>query len=616
MCGIVGLFAYRGDHGVDRDELIAIRDHMVSRGPDGEGAWVSSDGRVALGHRRLAIIDLTEGGRQPMASADGTTVLSYNGEIYNYADLRTELETEGHRFRSQSDTEVLLELYRARGERMFDALRGMYAFTLWDAKKGAMLVARDPFGIKPLYVADDGSTLRVASQVKALVAGGRVDGDQDAAAAAGFYLFGSVPEPFTIARGVRALPAGSYRWCDERGLGATRRHFDLAAEMGRARSLGDRVAGPRELIHDAVVDSVRHHMVADVPVGAFLSAGVDSCTLVSRMQDLARSSGAADLRTITLAFDELAGHWVDESPLAGDAARLYGTEHHRRLVTRAEFERDLPGIIAAMDQPSIDGINTWFVSKATRELGLKVAVSGLGGDELFGGYGRTFDWIPQWQPKLAALSRLPGLTTAWRRALRWEPMMTRLQAAPKWAELLALGRDLPGAYLLRRGVFLPDELGEVMGEDRAREGLARLAPFDMIRQVVTPDPGDDYTRIATLESSLYMRNQLLRDSDWASMAHSLELRVPLVDATLWKAVVPALVRERRSSDKRLLAEVATPHLPRDSFARPKTGFFVPVQRWLSEMGDSPVDAWRRIPALRRPRCHWARRLAVGLLNAP
>ena len=237
MCGIAGIYAYHyAANAVDRAELRRIRDHMAARGPDGLGEWYSQDERVGLGHRRLTIIDLSERGAQPMASADGKLVVTFNGEIYNYRHLRASLEAKGRRFRTQTDTEVLLHLYAEKGEAMVQDLRGMFAFGLWDAEKSALLLARDPYGIKPLYYADDGWTLRFASQVKALLAGGKVSRDPEPAGWVGFCLFGSVPEPFTTYQEIRALPAGSTLWVDRVGTRETKQYFSIADTYCRAEA--------------------------------------------------------------------------------------------------------------------------------------------------------------------------------------------------------------------------------------------------------------------------------------------------------------------------------------------------------------------------------------------
>ena len=290
MCGIAGSYAYRPSaEGVDRGELAKISDHMIARGPDGSGVWFSDGGRAGLAHRRLSIIDLSERGAQPMASADGKLIITFNGEIYNYRALRAALERDGHVFRSASDTEVLLHLYAAKGARMVEDLRGMFAFALWDASKSGVLLARDPYGIKPLYYSDENGALRFASQVKALLAGGRVSTEPDAAGWVGFHLFGSVPEPFTTYRAIRALPAGSTLWADANGVQEPLPFFSVAESYCEAESepLDFSASELQDYFRAALTDSVRHHMVADVPVGIFLSAGIDSGSLLGLMRDVA-----------------------------------------------------------------------------------------------------------------------------------------------------------------------------------------------------------------------------------------------------------------------------------------------------------------------------------------
>ncbi|HEX2061930.1 MAG TPA: asparagine synthase (glutamine-hydrolyzing) [Thermoanaerobaculia bacterium] len=578
MCGINGIFAYGASAPpVDRDELLRSRECMRSRGPDAADVWVSDDARVGLGHRRLAIIDLSPAGAQPMRR--GERVIIFNGEIYNFRELRARLEAKGRSFTSHSDTEVLLSLYELMGEAMLNELRGMFAIALWDGPRRRLFLARDPYGIKPLYYADDGGTLRVASQVKALIAGGNVDRRFDPAAAAGFFLRGTVPEPFTMYRAIRALPAGSYCYVDANGIGAPQQYFSIAATfrdaVQNARRVSDRER--QELVHDAVLESVRYHMVADVPVGAFLSAGIDSTAVVA----LARESGARDLQTMTLRFEEYRNRDNDEAPLASLVAREYGVRHTIRDLTLADFKGELPRIFAAMDQPTVDGLNSYFISKAAAEMGLKVALSGTGGDELFGGY-TSFRDIPRWMPVTSVLSRVPGLGEGVYRLNTALAKRSR-HISPKMGEILRHGSSYAGAYLVKRGRFLASELPSVLGRDIAREGLERLDLIGILERAVTPDPGTPYARVAALESSLYLRNQLLRDMDWASMAHSLEVRVPLVDAHLLKKLAPVLVT-RRERGKQILANAPRPPLPDVVRARRKTGFTLPIKEWLRQEG--------------------------------
>ena len=276
MCGIAGIFAYRAAaNGVSRNELLRMREHMAARGPDGFGDWISCDARVGLAHRRLSFLDLTERGSQPMHSADGRYVIVFNGEIYNFRTLRNELEEEGCTFGTESDTEVLLQLYAARGPAMVASLRGMFAFAIWDSKKRGILLARDPYGIKPLYYANTEGMLRFASQVKALLAGGALSREPDAAGWVGFHLFGSVPEPYTTTRAIRSLEAGSILWIDAGGAREPFRFMNIAAVYPRAEETSLKLSSDelKECLRDALFDSVRHHMVSDVPVGDFSFGG-------------------------------------------------------------------------------------------------------------------------------------------------------------------------------------------------------------------------------------------------------------------------------------------------------------------------------------------------------
>ncbi|HEY2093561.1 MAG TPA: asparagine synthase (glutamine-hydrolyzing) [Thermoanaerobaculia bacterium] len=577
MCGINGIFAYGGAAPVDRAELIACRDAMQSRGPDSDGLWVSSDGRAGFGHRRLAIIDLSPAGAQPMHY--GSLTIVFNGEIYNYQELRDDLLARGHTLVSHSDTEVMLHLFEESAEAMLPRLRGMFALAIWDEVRKRMFVARDPYGIKPLYYADDGKSVRFASQVQALAGMRGVDRQFDPAGAAGFFLRGTVPEPFTMYRAIRALPAGSYSYIDANGVNEPVQYFSIAATLRDAANGNRHYTDDerRAIVHDALLESVRYHMVADVPVGAFLSAGIDSTSVVA----LAKESGASDLETMTLRFAEYRGRINDEAPLAELVARQYGVRHEVRDLSLAEFRAELPRIFDAMDQPSVDGLNSYFISKAAHELGLKVAMSGTGGDELFGGY-TSFRDIPRWMPITSVLSRIPGVGSGVHRLNSALAKRSR-HVSPKMGEIVRYGSSYAGAYLVKRGRFLAAELPNVLGKEIADEGLRRLDLLRLIEQAVTPDPGTPFGRIAALESSLYLRNQLLRDMDWASMAHSLEVRVPLVDAHLLRKLAPVLV-SRRERGKQLLADAARPPLPPSVRSRRKTGFTLPINEWLREEG--------------------------------
>ncbi len=568
MCGIAGIVNLDAGPLTDQQQraLGLINNAMHRRGPDSAGSWSSARG-CGLAHRRLSIIDLSAAGNQPMTNEDETLQLVMNGEIYNYRTLRTELEKQGHLFQSDSDAEVILHLYESSGLDMLPRLEGMFAFALWDEAAAQLVLARDPHGIKPLYYSLHGGQLRFASQVKALLAAADQPRSPDPAARAGLLIWGHVPEPLTAVSGIQALPAGHCLTLQVPGTPTVRKWASVAgAFAGAGQETRD---WDPAVLRGALLDSIERHLVADVEVGLFLSAGIDSTSILALCSELGTRP-----RCLTLGFSEYTGRADDEVPVAAAFAETNGCRHLVRTVEQSEFEQDLPNIISAMDQPTIDGVNSWFVSKAAAEVGLKVALSGLGGDELFGGY-PSFTDIPNWRRRLRLLSRTPGAARAFAataKILTAGPM----QLAPKLPGLLRHAGTDSGLYLLRRGLHLPEELTGLIPDADAvlRQLAAATGPADILDHDFK---GSDYATIAALESCLYMRNQLLRDLDWAGMAHSLEVRVPLVDWKLLNSVAPYLAG-RSWTGKQDLAIAAG--LPEQIAARPKTGFSVPVPRWV------------------------------------
>jgi asparagine synthase (glutamine-hydrolysing) len=587
MCGITAIFAYGADADpVNAGELATITQRMFARGPDAGGTWISPDRRVGLGSRRLAIIDLTPEGEQPMFDVDRELIIVFNGEIYNHRELRATLARRGARFHSSSDTEVLLQMYRAHGERMVELLRGMFTLAIWDTRARRMFVARDPYGIKPLYIADDGGTVRIASQVKALLAGGEIPRTRDVAGIAGFHLLGSVPEPFTTFESIRAVEAGTSFFIDEHGRSEPHRFYSIAEvfRRGRDQQTIANLTTPRAALSEFVGESIDYHLVSDVPIGVFLSAGIDSTALTA----LALPRASEPLRAITILFDAFRGRQFDEADDAASFARERGAPHTTRVVTREEFIADMPKFFDAMDQPTVDGVNTWFVSKAAAEQRLKVALSGVGGDELFGSY-PAFDDVPRIVRVASLAARIPLGSSALGRGLRLMKRVRKL--SPKALAIAKLGTTYAGAYLLKRGLLLPSDLSNVMGSEEAEEGLRRLALIDRIAAIIDPDPMTPFGRVAALEASMYMRNQLLRDTDWTSMAHSLEVRTPLVDAYLLRQLAPILLANGAEC-KAEFARAPREPLPRNIAERPKTGFQAPLREWMRLAYDSTSTRMR------------------------
>jgi asparagine synthase (glutamine-hydrolysing) len=575
MCGIAGIFSL--EESKDAREAVVRRmcDHMQARGPDAVGYWSDLHAGLTFGHCRLSIIDLDSRADQPMSSDDGHHVIVFNGEIYNFCELRRSLEASGEIFRTQSDTEVLLKLYRREGEAMLSRLRGMFSFAIWDRRTRNLFLARDPYGIKPLYIARSRQGWLFASQVKALLASGLVDSAPDAMGQVGFWLLGSVPEPRTWFRDISALAAGS--WCrltEDGALAGPHRYWDIADAWRKAPHCTMTSAEVQEVVSTAVAESVRQHLVADVPVGVFLSGGIDSGSLAGLMKDC----GAASIQGVTIAFNEFKGRHEDEVPAASAIARQYGIHHHVRIITREEFETDLPKILSSMDQPSIDGINTWYASKAVAELGLKVVISGVGGDELFYGY-PSFRQLPKLVSRWKLLGGIPGVRPLADLVLA---QVARRSGNTRWQWLTRQAGSLYGAYWLRRGLFTPDELPGLMGPELAGQALREADPISLVESLAGSLPADPMAAVGQIESLAYLRNQLLRDSDWSSMAHSVELRTPLVDAWLLRDLMPVLKSFGHLNGKALLA--ASPALPLSGeiINRAKTGFGIPLGMWKQE----------------------------------
>ncbi len=575
MCGIAGLYAFaRGAVELPQDELQRISAWQQDRGPDDHGVWHSQDARCAFDHRRLAIIDVSSAGHQPMVAADHGLCITFNGEIYNYRELRAELEQSGHLFTSGSDTEVLLHLYAVHGSDMLRKLRGMYAFAIWDEKRRGLFLARDPLGIKPLYYSSSGGIFRFASLARALLAGGNVDRTPSAAAQAGFLLWGSVPEPLTWWSEIKALRAGHFLWVDEAGERKAQKFFDLAAILEAARSRSQEIT-----LAEALTQSVGFHMVADVPVGIFLSSGLDSAALAN----LASVGASNRLLSVTASFEEFKGTDRDESAIASFVAKRLGMRHEVVKFSGSDFVQHRSAILAAMDQPTIDGINTYFVSLAAKRVGLKVVLSGLGGDELLGGY-PSFAQVP------ALVRRLGGVPKSLGRLVRRGLAPFLIGISPKYAGLLEYGTTLADAYFLRRALFMPWELADVMGRDEARFALSELDKAACFDEAPKSSP---YAGVAFFELSFYMRNQLLRDTDWSSMRHGVEVRVPFADSTLIQQMAPQIVSAKPPQKSSLAASIPS-EIWREICRRPKRGFEVPIGSWVSNSGSPHRNArgWR------------------------
>lgn len=512
-----------------------------------------------------------------MTDVSGRWTITFNGEIYNYRAVRSDLQREGVVFHTESDTEVLINVVAQWGEIGLRRLRGMYAFGLWDSLRRELWLARDPYGIKPLYVSRSGGTFWFASQARALATCAPVDTSREPAALTGFYIWGHIPEPFSWWRGIEAFPAGHVqRLTAGKQVSTPKPFYTVESAFCRKSTKSE----PRPDLKAAVLDSVRHHLVSDVPVGLFLSSGVDSSTIAALASEL-----GARLQTLTLAFDEYKNTDNDEAPIAESIAKKLGFDHATVRVNREKFEGLVDEFFKSMDQPTIDGLNSYLISWAAKARGIKVALSGLGGDELFGSY-PSFRQIPQllkwgrWMPSSKILRQ--GLLNAWRIA-------APSAISPKIPGLLTHTSDTASAYLLRRALHLEFELDALLDESWLTEGLERLRSASgpattagRLRAAGTTVHG----QVAALESIYYMRNQLLRDADWSSMAHSVEVRVPFADAVLLDTLAPSITSSSPPTKNDLAACVET-RLGK-AIRRPKAGFTTPVAGWIGTRGDMTI----------------------------
>lgn len=547
--------------------MLAVQRH---RGPDGQG--VHADRHVVLGHCRLAILDLSDAGRQPMSNQAGTVWVTYNGEIYNFRELRAELAQAGYEFRSKTDTEVLIHGYEAWGiEQLLTRLRGMFAFALYDqrASGSTIYLVKDRFGIKPLYYSYQADTLVFASEVRACLASGVIPPTTNPEALLRFLQFGSVPMPVTTIKNVHGLQAGHYMTFTHQGA-TIKRYWDLRVQPSGSMRAADPVQTTRRLLSEAVST----HLVSDVPVGVFLSGGTDSSALVA----LASGAQSAPVTTLSMVFNETE---YNEATYARVVAAQYQTQHHERPLSESEFMQEWPMALKAMDQPSIDGLNTYWVSRAAKQVGLTVVLSGLGGDEVFLGYHhfRKARYLqkPVWCLRILPRSVRTGLVSL-------AEILGRLSGQPGAEKLAYLNHpSAQSAYLLFRGLFAPNHIRDLMGlTERETQALGELPA-----SLHAPNGLTLLETFQYLDFSHFLQNQLLKDADVMSMAHSIETRVPFLDHPLaeYVAALPTELKLRGPRPKALLVDAMGSQFPRAVWDRPKQGFTFPFATWLRRQSE-------------------------------
>jgi asparagine synthase (glutamine-hydrolysing) len=584
MCGIAGLIGRIGEP--NRDALRRINDAMVHRGPDGEGFWEATpDDRgwaPMLAHRRLSILDTTSSASQPMVDPETGHVVVFNGEIYNYRELRERLSVSGHALQSTGDTAAMLRTISIHGRDAIGSLRGMFAFALWDTHEKKLVMARDPLGIKPLYIARNPDpngnwSLVFASEVRAILASGLLRNPRlNPNAVASIVWNGFTVAPETVISGIESVWPGEYRVFDARGSEEHRKFF-WRMPPGREDGTMD-----EEQLEGIVEETVHLHLAADVPLGVFLSGGIDS----SAVANLAQRSSDSPVHTFTLAFEE---QEHNEGTFARQIARAIGTQHQELLLTEQHFMSGLDGALDSLDQPTFDGLNSYFMSQAVHDAGFKVALVGSGGDEIFGGY-TTFRDLPVLHRWSRRGRRIPvelrvALARLFASIKRSGSGRQGMAPQTRWAKLPDMaqrGDDLLALYQMAYALFLPDFQRQLLG-DTARGALVDGLPEAMHGRLrMEMQSRSPLSAISVMEQRLFLGERLLRDTDAVSMAASLEVRLPLVDRVLLEAADRLCVADRYHPlrTKSMLRRIGLRGLDPVLFERPKSGFVLPYDRWL------------------------------------
>jgi len=596
MCRIAGIINLEKTWNPAFEEITtAMRDSMAHGGPDDEGLFIDKKNGIALGHRRLSIIDLSPLGHQPMCNEKEDIWLTYNGEIYNFLELRQELAKRGYKFQSHSDTEVILKAYEEWGEKSFENFIGMFAFCLFDKRKNIIYLVRDHAGIKPLYYAISNDLLLFASEVKAFkVFNSAWPENNDWKIY--FLLFGHMPEPFTTLKDVLMLPKGCFIKVDLGNRTSVIKEYASIRFSEDIKDINEAILGVKELFEKGV----KRHLISDAPIGVFLSGGIDSSLIAL----LASKFQGENLRTLSIVFDEKD---YSEERYQKIVYEKIKSQHTSYLVTENDFINSLADIFSAMDQPTTDGVNTYFISRCAKEEGLKAVLSGLGGDELFGGY-----------PSFQRINRFWFL-----RNRNLKPLFNLFGYSNndrvKKLSFLSIENPLK-FYLLFRGLFSVGDVSKILGRDEKEI-------VEAIRKVyITPTKGIGRKNFVTLlETDLYMKDQLLKDTDYMSMWHSVETRVPFLDRELidFTFSIREGIRFKNNVPKVLLLEAFKEILPPEISNRKKMGFTFPFQVWMRNNMDSLLDyipdssrrqVGRIVKAFEEGRLHWSRLWALAVFN--
>ncbi|RTL57219.1 MAG: asparagine synthase (glutamine-hydrolyzing) [Sphingobacteriales bacterium] len=585
MCRITGIFNPSSQN--LSKEIINMRDAMKHGGPDDEGIYLDEDFKLALGHRRLALIDLSPGGHQPMADLNNQLQIVFNGEIYNYQALRSILKNFGYHFSTASDTEVILKAYQHWGVECFKYFDGMFALALWDKQHNQLILARDHAGIKPLYYYLSHTCLYFASEIRGFDRAAH-DFEENELWKTYFLSFGSLPEPITTLKHVIPVKKGTAVIIDIPSLEKKEVCFYKLTYSEEIKFRRDALL----LVRTKLEEAVERHLISDAPIGLFLSGGIDSSLLTL----IARKFHGDHLHTLSITFDE---QEFSEEKFQKIIIQKTKAHHQSFRITKSLFFESLPDVMKAMDQPTVDGINSYFISRCAHEYGLKAVLSGLGADELFGGY-------PSFQlsKNYSLLRMVPGV------------ILNNFKYTGDY-RLKKLGyaamKNNIGEYLIYRGLFVPQSIARVL-DSSEKEVINSL---NALEDYYTEQSLKNGNRVSSLETSLYMQNQLLKDTDFMSMWHALEIRVPFLDRFLMNTAAQIDSSIKYQSPKYLLIEAFKDELPEAIWNRKKQGFTFPFANWFKDVAfikPSDKTEERLFKDFSANKLSWSRYWSVILMN--
>jgi len=572
MCGISGVFNYLDKSINSRDIINKIINIQQHRGPDGNGIWESNCRRVTLGHNRLSIIDLSEKANQPFISNDKNYILTFNGEIYNFKEIKSELVQKKIKFKSNSDTEVVLEAYKYWKLEFLQKIRGMFSLAIWDNKKKKLILARDPFGIKPLYYSNLNGVFYFASQIKSLLSINDINSKKSNAGIVSYYLLGHIQDPFTLYNDIKSLEKGNCVVIDQFGYFNKFEFASIKNEIVNSKELkfkkkDDAIESLKEILEETVY----YHEIADVSVDYCLSSGIDSSTILASIKNKKNS------KAITIDLDDDI-YFTNEKLLAKKTAFMNHIPHNIVKININELEKLFEFFYKKMDSPTNDGLNNFLISYYAKKQNTKVMITGVGGDEFFFGY-PSFSRIPLINNFAKLFPKNRVFDFFFNSAL--SNYLEKKKLNTKYSSIYSYGNNLNNAFLLQRSLFMPNEIKNLINEDEFKLGWQELNILENINQD-TKDIKNKNLSIMYFEIKYYLCRKLLRDIDWTSMSNSIEMRTPLVDWFFFKKLLPILKSNVNLSKKSLLDTVKN-KIPTDLYKRKKTGFGIPHKSYLNKV---------------------------------